>query len=223
MSQAIYTAHFGDFPVRFVCKEGTVYVSRDDFLAAMRDCYVATIREFAERFIDDGIGVFGVGTDKTAAVINKDTIGQVIHFNAIGNLLDSIRCLCFMPDNALTSSGLRETAFRINALYKWYIFTMPKVDDFFGITVDDMLHSVAQRLDVMNPPLIVNVTLSNGFYTAVCDALHLVTEAQTIDELRDRVWELAPELVELNNLPIDADSMRLHFDMAPPAHLQQVM
>jgi hypothetical protein len=81
----------------------------------------------------------------------------------------------------------------------------------------------AQRPDVMNPPLIVAVTHSDGFYTAVCDDLHLVTEAQTLDELRNRVWELAPELVELNDLPIDADSMRLHFDMAPPAHLRQAM
>jgi hypothetical protein len=51
----------------------------------------------------------------------------------------------------------------------------------------------------------------------------LVAEAQTLEELRDRVWELAPELVELNDLPIDTDSMRLHFDIAPPAHHHQAM
>jgi hypothetical protein len=61
-------------------------------------------------------------------------------------------------------------------------------------------------------PLIVDVTHSDGYYTAVCDDLHLVTEAKTLDELQARVWELVPELVELNNLPVDTDSMRLRFD-----------
>ena len=64
---------------------------------------------------------------------------------------------------------------------------------------------------------VVSVIHSDGFYSAVCDDLCLVTEAKTIYELQDRVWELAPELVELNNLPVDADSMRLLFDIAPPS------
>jgi hypothetical protein len=224
MSQNIYTARFGDFPVRFVCKEGVVYASRDDFIAAMRDCYVVPARVFAERFFDDAIALFGASGDKTAAIVDKNTIGQVIHFHAIANFLDSLRGLCFMPDAvSRASDNLRETAFRINALYRWYLFTMPRVDDFFGITLGDMMNAVAKRLDAIDPPLIVRVTHVDGFYTAVCDDLRLVTEAKTIDALRDQVWELAPELVELNHLPIDADSMRLRFDMAPPAHFQQAM
>ena len=61
-------------------------------------------------------------------------------------------------------------------------------------------------------PLIVSVTHSDGFYTAVCDDLHLVTEARTLDELQGRVWELVPDLVKLNGLSLDADSVRLRFD-----------
>jgi hypothetical protein len=86
-----------------------------------------------------------------------------------------------------------------------------------------MMLSVKNRLDRISPPLTVSVTHSDGFYTAVCDDLCLVTEAKTIDELRDRVWELAPELAHLNHLPIDADSMRFTFDMAPPAYCRQTV
>jgi hypothetical protein len=66
-------------------------------------------------------------------------------------------------------------------------------------------------------PLIVSVTHEDGYYTAVCDALHLVTEARTLDELNDRIWALVPELVELNGLPMKTDSLHLHLDVAPPA------
>jgi hypothetical protein len=64
---------------------------------------------------------------------------------------------------------------------------------------------------------VVSVTHSDGFYTAVCEDLCLVTEAKTIDELQNRVWEIAPELVELNNMPVDANFMHLLFDVAPPS------
>jgi hypothetical protein len=80
-----------------------------------------------------------------------------------------------------------------------------------------MSPDTAKRPDVSAPLLVVSVTHSDGFYTAVCDDLHLVTEAETLDELQDRVWEIAPELVELNELPIDVDSLRLRFDAEPPA------
>ncbi|MDR1275835.1 MAG: DUF1902 domain-containing protein [Candidatus Accumulibacter sp.] len=73
--------------------------------------------------------------------------------------------------------------------------------------------SLSKQPDVLNPPLLVSVTYADGFYTAICDDLHLVTEAETLDALRDRVWELAPELVELNALPVDSDSLRFSFDM----------
>jgi hypothetical protein len=66
----------------------------------------------------------------------------------------------------------------------------------------------AKLLDALGPQLIVNVTYSDGFYTAVCDDLHLVAEAETLEELQNQVWELAPELIELNSLPIKVETWR---------------
>ena len=37
-----------------------------------------------------------------------------------------------------------------------------------------------------------------NMWVAECDALGLVTEARTYEELTERVWEIAPELYELN-------------------------
>lgn len=67
------------------------------------------------------------------------------------------------------------------------------------------------------PELLVNITFADGFYTAECDALHLVAEARTLDELTRAAWELVPELIELNGLPLDAKAVRLRFDLVQSA------
>ncbi len=48
--------------------------------------------------------------------------------------------------------------------------------------------------------LTVNVSLYERIWTAECDALGLVTEAQSYEELTRRALEIAPELAELNNV-----------------------
>ena len=48
--------------------------------------------------------------------------------------------------------------------------------------------------------LTVNVSLYEGIWTAECNALGLVTEAQSYEELTRRTLEIAPELAELNNV-----------------------
>ena len=46
-------------------------------------------------------------------------------------------------------------------------------------------------------------------FTAECDKLHLVTEADTFEALTERVWELAPDMIETNELGIDPHGTRL--------------
>jgi len=48
-------------------------------------------------------------------------------------------------------------------------------------------------------------------WVAVCDALHLVTEHETYEGLIKRVWEVVPDAIEANNLPIDPTDLRLRF------------
>lgn len=57
----------------------------------------------------------------------------------------------------------------------------------------------------------VSVSVHNGIWTAVCDALGLVTEADSYEALTERAWEIVPELSELNDIGVDASSIRLRF------------
>ena len=57
----------------------------------------------------------------------------------------------------------------------------------------------------------VNVFVCDGIWTAECDALGLVTEAESYEELTGRALEIAPELAELNNVGIGHDDLRLRF------------
>ncbi len=61
-----------------------------------------------------------------------------------------------------------------------------------------------------------NVNVSHdhdeNVWVAVCDALGLVTEAPTYEELTGRVWEIAPELYEMNGFGINPSRMRLSFN-----------
>ena len=67
------------------------------------------------------------------------------------------------------------------------------------------------------PALIVEVTHEDGIWTAECDALGLVTEADTYDDLTNHAWEIAPELAELNGLDIDPEHLRLKFQQTETA------
>lgn len=69
-------------------------------------------------------------------------------------------------------------------------------------------------------PLSVTVTHGEGVYTAECDALHLVTEAKTFETLTARVWELAPDMIEANNLSIDPKSLLFNFEFIQSADEQ---
>ncbi|GKW21883.1 hypothetical protein PEC302107_36120 [Pectobacterium araliae] len=58
----------------------------------------------------------------------------------------------------------------------------------------------------------VNVIHDENVWVGVCDDLGLVTEAETYEALTERVWEIAPELCELNGLCREkSDRIRLAF------------
>lgn len=58
----------------------------------------------------------------------------------------------------------------------------------------------AYRAMAKERQLTVNVSVCEGIWTAECDALGLVTEAQNYEELTHRALEIAPELAELNHV-----------------------
>lgn len=48
-------------------------------------------------------------------------------------------------------------------------------------------------------------------WVAQCDDLGLVTEAETYEELTERVWDIAPELFEMNGFTDDPACIRISF------------
>lgn len=212
----IFTTHFGVFPIRFVIKNDDLFVSKGDLYAAIGDCFTPSIRALGESFIDGGLSLLGDGSDRCQAILGDSEIGQVVHFHAAGNLLNSLGGL-----TDVDSPELRESSFRVSTLCRWYSSTLSRADEFFGRDIMDMLNSVKNRLDRLNPAISVRVTQEDGMYTAECDDLHLVTEATTLDELKDRVWELAPDMIEANDLQIDPESLRLYFQFSQTAAEQR--
>ncbi|MFP2428640.1 DUF1902 domain-containing protein [Enterobacter ludwigii] len=63
-------------------------------------------------------------------------------------------------------------------------------------------------------PFDVNVCHDHvdNVWVAQCDALGLVTEAATYEELTERVWEIAPELYVMNGLGSNPARISLSFN-----------
>ncbi|PPD40412.1 MAG: hypothetical protein CTY16_17465 [Methylobacter sp.] len=72
----------------------------------------------------------------------------------------------------------------------------------------------SKPVDLFEPTetiFVVEVSVLDGIWTAECDPLGLVTEAESYDDLLERVWQIAPELAQLNNVGVDAEHLRLRF------------
>jgi hypothetical protein len=76
----------------------------------------------------------------------------------------------------------------------------------------------AQAHEIANKTFEVGVSVLDGIWTAECDQLGLVTEAECYDDLIARVWQIAPELAELNHLSVDAEHLRLRFSHEQTTH-----
>ncbi len=70
---------------------------------------------------------------------------------------------------------------------------------------------MSARLKEAYDAFVVEVTESEGVWTAECDPLGLVTEADSYEALTERAWAIAPELAELNGFDVDPESLRLRF------------
>ena len=89
------------------------------------------------------------------------------------------------------------------------------VDDRTGLrNAVNMLVS-KKGLDRINPPYVVEVMYdvedNIPAWIGTCDKLHLVTEGRTYEELQQRVWEIAPEMHELQGYGSESDNIRLSF------------
>ena len=80
-----------------------------------------------------------------------------------------------------------------------------------------IMHFRATNFSRPHSPLVVKVERDAALWVASCDALHLVTEADSYDALRHRVWEVAPELAELNGVKVEPKTMKLQFVMVESA------
>jgi Domain of unknown function (DUF1902) len=79
-------------------------------------------------------------------------------------------------------------------------------DNFSPVLVSQYIREFEEKF---NPPLVVIVSVLDGVWTAECDAIGLVTEADTYEALTERARDIAPELAELNNFA--SGSIRLRF------------
>lgn len=71
----------------------------------------------------------------------------------------------------------------------------------------------------------VDITHDNesGYWTAVCEALGIVTEAENYEALTARVWTVAPEMYELCGYGAANDNFCLTFRQTQEARLHEVL
>jgi hypothetical protein len=212
MSKNTFQASFGDIPVRFVLIDGIAHISKDDLYSILFECHTKAGREIFASMFEAGLSFMGDSKDRQTAIIGESEIGQAVHFHAAGNLIVSISELTHVD-----SEELRESSFRVNALLRWYVSTLPAVHKHFKVEVAQMLKTVANRLDRIDPPYVVEVVFEDGIYTAQCAEIGLVTEEKTYEALTERVWEIAPELVECNLPGVDPENIRIKFEQIQSA------
>lgn len=210
----LYTAHFENNVARFVLTNESkdVFVSKKDILNILLSVCTPDFKPIFSGFFDSIVRDFLDAYDKRGAVIEIDTIGPVVHFHAIGNILHILGDL----HSVSQTSRFKENSFRFNTVSKWYIQASIEATNELDLSLQDFLISVRNRLDRYNPPLVVSVSHIDGIWIAENDDLGLVTEAKSYDDLTERVWEIAPELAELNELDVDVEDMRISFQ-----HLEQ--
>lgn len=207
--QNIYTATFDGIPVRFVLmpNQQAIFVSREDVIQALSVCMTDDMRPALDKIGVEGFDYFADKTEKAAAVIEVDTIGPVVNAFSPGNLIHNLSEM-----RNVEQEGIRESAFRISSLYLWFSNIFSMASDHFDLTLVDTLHMANDHLDKHIPAYVVNVEEYDGVWVAVCDELGLVTEADSFEELTERVWKIAPELAELNIENVDIDNLRLRFE-----------
>lgn len=202
----IYIASFGNIDIRFVNVGDDVFVSQGDFIRAMESCLTDDMKHIAGLFISGGVRIVGDVSDSRSAILGDSVIGPAIHFHAVGNILTS---LVDMKNES--NPSLRESCYRMNSLLQWYSIALSEADQYFGRDVADLLSSVKRRLDRLNSPFTVNVIHDGDVWVATCDELGLVTEAPDYESLTQRVWDVAGDMLDENDIDQDLECLRLYF------------
>lgn len=202
----IYIASFGNIDIRFVNVDDDVFVSQGDFIRAMESCLTDDMKHIAGLFITGGVKIVGDTSDSRSAILGDSVIGPAIHFHAVGNILTS---LVDMKNES--NPSLRESCYRMNSLLQWYTIALSEADKYFGRNVADLLSSVKRRLDRLNSPFTVNVIHDGDVWVATCDELGLVTEAPDYESLTQRVWDVAGDMLDENDIDQDLECLRLYF------------
>lgn len=213
----LYTAHFENNVARFVLTNESkdVFVSKKDISNILLSVCTPDFKPIFSGFFDSIVRDFLDTYDKRGAVIEIDTIGPVVHFHAIGNILHILGDL----HSVSQTSRFKENSFRFNTVSKWYLQASIEATNELDLSLQDFLISVKNRLDRYNPPFVVSVSHIDGIWIAENDDLGLVTEAKSYDDLTERVWEIAPALAELNELDVNAEDMRISFQhLERPPH-----
>lgn len=90
---------------------------------------------------------------------------------------------------------------------------MPHLKDTLNFNFEQpkALHLVVK--DTLTDCFDVNVIYDSEVkvFIAECEKLCLVTEAETLAELQQRIIDVVPELIELNHVPIKSNSVTLNF------------
>ena len=77
------------------------------------------------------------------------------------------------------------------------------------ISVNEVINRLLANQQ-QDTPFIVNVSVYQGVWTAECDTLGLVTEAESYEQLIKRALEIAPELAD-TTLSIKPEAIKLRF------------
>lgn len=202
----IFIANFDGVSVRFVNIEDDVFVSQNDFVCAIKRCLTDDMKHLADLIVSGGVKILGDGQDSRSAILDDSVIGPAIHFHALGNFITS-----FVELTDVDNPSLRESCYRMNSLVQWYSLALSEADEYFGRDVADLLGSVKRRLDRITPPYIVNIYHDNEVWVATCDDLGLVTEATDYESLTERVWEVAEDLLDENDIDQPFETLRLSF------------
>jgi hypothetical protein len=74
--------------------------------------------------------------------------------------------------------------------------------------MNNVIHAAFNK----SPPYVAEVIFDPecGMWVATCEELSVTTEAASYEALTARVWEIAPEVAEMNGLTFDANT-RIQF------------
>lgn len=204
----IYTAKIAENTVRFtrIGCDVDAFVSQDDMRGVLEKCCTGDVLPVFGLMLDLAIRQFTDSQDRRGAVVATETIGPVINVYAMGNILTVLSDF-----KNVEPQGLRLSGQQFHSLLEEFTAAAGVAVIELGLSLNDLVVSANARLDRHFPSLVVEVTNDSGTWVAECDSLGLVTEADSFDHLKERVWEIAPDLAHDNLPDLDPGLMRLQF------------